>query len=421
MNTRLNNPRAWAVTVVSSILWLAAPALGDASYSLTYIARTFPAPTLSSSILNNAGQVVGVSSIPAHGFLWEDGLWTDLGPDMKPVDINDTGQIVGSVVMLNKTFLWQNGRFTILEDQLGTETFPVISAINNVGQIVGQYSSYGTRPALSFLLQDGVLRLENDWYFQAINDGEQIVSTLSSTGGRAYLWEDGWVTYLNGLTLNYYNAPYYPRHIINTAGQVIGYYGQQAVLWQNGELIDLGYLGVSSLSANAYAINDLRQIVGESDERAFLWENGEMIDLNDLLPIDPASDTLSKAVDINENGQILGVGSIGGQEGLFLLTPIPVLPGDANGDGLVSADDYASVQANFGNTGAPGTSLLGDTNQDRVVSADDYASVQSHFGATAGMGSIPVPEPATLGLLALGGLAILRRRSQFVGSAIADQ
>ena len=409
MNTLLNNPRVWAVTVVSSMLWLAAPAFGDASYSLTYIGPS----NISSGVLNNAGQVAGTAgTITPHGFLWEEGLWTDLGPDMNVVDINDTVQIVGNfsyAPFYYKPFLWQNGKFTILSDQIGTWTGTRTSGINNVGQIVGYYSPIGSgtpRPALGFLLQDGVLRLENDWYFHAINDGEQIVSTLSQTGGTAYLWEDGWVTYLNGLELS--DLTY--KHIVNSAGQVIGSDGQQAVLWQNGELIDLGYLGVSSLSANAYAINDLRQIVGESDERAFLWENGEMIDLNGLLPIAPESDTLSTAIDINENGQILGFGSLGGQEGLFLLTPVPVLPGDANGDGLVSADDYASVQANFGNIGAPGISLLGDTNQDRVVSADDYASVQSHFGETGGMGSVPIPEPATLSLLALGGLAILRRR-----------
>ena len=94
----------------------------------------------------------------------------------------------------------------------------------------------------------------------------------------------------------------------------------------------------------------------------------------------------------------------------FSMTEEPVVtcnPGDANNDTLVSADDYASVQGAFGNTGAIG--IPGDANCDGLVSADDYASVQGNFGAT--YGGAPIPEPATIGLLAIGGLAMLRRSS----------
>lgn len=140
--------------------------------------------------------------------------------------------------------------------------------------------------------------------------------------------------------------------------------------------------------------------------------------------------------------------------------------GDANHDGLVSADDFASVQANFGNTSSGPGPLIGDANRDGLVSADDFASIQANFGTVGGLsaadifvtdftgfnllylpaqaigmlhsdnvdaidvefwidagvleeqlldsveaeGPLGVPEPVTLSLLLIGGLALLRRR-----------
>ena len=80
-----------------------------------------------------------------------------------------------------------------------------------------------------------------------------------------------------------------------------------------------------------------------------------------------------------------------------------LLEGDANRDGIVSAGDYTSVQNNFGNNGAADGTLDGDANADGVVSAGDYTSVQNNFGNH-------LPEPMTMSMLGLGGLALLRRR-----------
>ena len=97
----------------------------------------------------------------------------------------------------------------------------------------------------------------------------------------------------------------------------------------------------------------------------------------------------------------------------YEVDPLVWLLGDANLDTVVSADDYASVQANFGNTGAAGGGLLGDANHDGLVSADDYASVQANFGNTSG-GMPPVPEPASL-MAMLAGLSLLMLRRRRVG------
>ncbi len=94
----------------------------------------------------------------------------------------------------------------------------------------------------------------------------------------------------------------------------------------------------------------------------------------------------------------------------WIESQLPVfLLGDANWDGVVSAADYAAVQAYFGNVGGAG--LWGDANGDGVVSAADYAAVQANFGHTIGSSvDTLLPEPATISLLCLGAISILRRK-----------
>ncbi|MHC4562473.1 MAG: dockerin type I domain-containing protein [Planctomycetota bacterium] len=87
--------------------------------------------------------------------------------------------------------------------------------------------------------------------------------------------------------------------------------------------------------------------------------------------------------------------------------------GDFNLDGYVDGTDLAILKAGFGLTGLG--YAAGNCNADTFIDGTDLAIFKATFGfsGTPGGGNPPaVPEPATVGLLALGGLAVLRRRSR---------
>ena len=83
------------------------------------------------------------------------------------------------------------------------------------------------------------------------------------------------------------------------------------------------------------------------------------------------------------------------------------IPGDANGDNFVGSDDLVAVLSGWGQSGA--SRQQGDLTGDGFVGSDDYVEVLTFWGDGFPPAE-PTPEPATLGLLLVGGLAMLRRR-----------
>jgi len=90
--------------------------------------------------------------------------------------------------------------------------------------------------------------------------------------------------------------------------------------------------------------------------------------------------------------------------------PQPAVPGDTDGDGDVDLDDLFAVRNNFG-TSSGATRADGDVAPhpagDGAVNLDDLFTVRNNFGT-----GLTVPEPATLSLMGLAAVALLRRRSR---------
>jgi autotransporter-associated beta strand protein len=86
-----------------------------------------------------------------------------------------------------------------------------------------------------------------------------------------------------------------------------------------------------------------------------------------------------------------------------------MVPGDTNTDGVVDAADYIAVKQNLG-LGFGATLAQGNLDDDGDVDWDDLQIVMTNFGNGASTTPATTPEPATLGLLAIGAMAVLRRR-----------
>jgi probable HAF family extracellular repeat protein len=280
---------------------------------------TFGGSHSAAQAINDGGQVTGfaMNDIPdpyslfdipflaastgtqTRAFLFHDGAMEDIGtlggPDAMSWFVNNQGQVAGfsytdstpNDVTGSPTlhpFLWQNGKMKDLGTLggfgsiLSTSSAPVVvNGLNNRGAVIGFSPLAGDQASDPFL-----------W------DGENLIDLYTQSEG----------TFLS-------------PNVINDRGEVAGLGAfanrpNDAALWSNGAVTDLGALGPDCYS-EAWAIGSKGQVGGVSVScdgniwRAFLWENGSMVDLNTLIGPDPGLQ-LIYAIGINEHGEIAGNG-----------------------------------------------------------------------------------------------------------------
>ncbi|MBU1691443.1 MAG: PEP-CTERM sorting domain-containing protein [Gammaproteobacteria bacterium] len=306
--------------------------------------------------INNNGQVVGFASLNSgysHPFLYSNGVMSDLGTldggtGGLARGINDSGQVAGTAYTAGgdmRAFLYSNGSMNNLGTLGGNRSQAY--GINNSGQVVG-WTDTAAVTGRAFLYSNGSMTdigtLGGIYsYAHGINDSGQVAgqatptrTTSTSPYYHAFSYDNGSMIDLG--TLGWDSSAAYD---INNSGQVVGivssstYNADQhvyintahAFLYSNGSMIDLGTLGGTNSWAGG--INDSGQAVGWADttdgaSHAVLYSGNTLTDLS-LLPevLNAGWTSLEEARAINNKGQIVGYGFIGGNYRAFLLSPVP--------------------------------------------------------------------------------------------------
>lgn len=364
--------------------------------------------------INASGSVVGRSDTRAgypHAFLWQGGTMTDLAPlsvlTSTATAINATGQVAGYASITDSAehaFTWHAGLTTDL-GTLPAGRGSYAAAINTAGQVAGYgdvpYSGYtgysvgyAWRP---FLASTGVITDLGLPYGSegaqatGINNADAVVGTASNIGGSGWLYHGaflssgGTLAYLGLLstgTDSYAEALNGAGHVVGAANTTFRGDTYHAVLWRDGAAVDLGTL--DGASSHAYGINAFDQIVGTATTargafHAFLYRDGAMIDLNSVLPTG-STWTLTEARGINDAGQIVGTGTINGQEHAFLLTLAPLASSTAT---ATTAPTGTPTATSPPPTSIPGTATIAATTTPGTPPATATATVT----ATASIGS----------------------------------
>lgn len=305
---------------------LAAVALSAAQAVPLYRVQALPAAGsgdgfFNAVALNNRGAVVGYaeSGLGSRAFVWNRGGFNDLpqaGVWNLPVDINNRGQVLFNAGANGATqpFLFNYEGGVNISPAAGGLGFG--RALSSQGHAVGDS---GGRP----FYFDGRSSRWLDWSLEGaraafatgINRNGTIVgrALTPGEGSQAFIVRNGQASCLDGLS---------DAYAINDRGQVLGADGRgYLVRSADGGTTYLGFANATQLNARGWAVGSA---MVDGALHTHVWRDGQNLDLNRLLAgRDAARWTLATAADINDRGQVIGIGWLDGVRTSFIATPVP--------------------------------------------------------------------------------------------------
>jgi len=296
--------------------------------------------------INRDGIIGGQTN--GHAVIYDHGARTDLGTlggsTSYASDVSDADAAVGASYGADgnlHAFYWQAGRMRDLGLLAGAGfSYAGATGINNLGQIVGfsAFGSFGTHCFITTVAPDAVMQdlglppgVPPTWNCDEpkINNLGHVAMIIGDETWHSiygYLLRDGeWIAVGS---LDPDNPSSFAAGL-NDLDQVVGWSNNDAFIWTDGVMQDLGVLPGGTDGAGATAINNHGVVVGTSSSAGrkhhffagFIYRNGKMFDANDLLDHVSRHWYIERTIDINDDHEIVAVGWRDGEPHIVLLKP----------------------------------------------------------------------------------------------------